>query len=452
MSSKTDLTQGPIIEHLKRLAIPSSIGLLFNTLYNIVDTYYAGLLSTDALAGLTLSFPIFFIIIALSSGIGSGTTALSSIAIGEKNLQQFHKLAFNALISGVFISIILTLVGILSTPYLFTLSGASGVSKSLGVAYTQTIFLGTAFFILSSILNGILSAQGDTKSYRNFLIVGFFMNLILDPLFIFGWFGLPEMGVIGIALATVIVQIVGTLYLSYKVTKSPLFNLSTFIKEPISFVTMSSLFKQGMPASLNMATIAIGVFVINYFILYYDNATTIAAFGAAVRVEQIALLPALGLNIATLTIAGQNFGAKKNNRIYEVLTTSITIGVIMMVIGASIIFFTAPFAIGIFNNEPLVIQSGTRYLRIEILALPTYVILNAITSVLQGIKRPNFAIYIGLYRQILMPFIVFHLLGSYFGLGILGVWWGIVIINWSAVLIAWGYFRWISRSVLPVNL
>ncbi|PKM56049.1 MAG: MATE family efflux transporter [Firmicutes bacterium HGW-Firmicutes-5] len=448
--SETDLTKGSILEHMKRIAIPSSIGLLFNTLYNVVDTYYAGMLSTDALAGLTLSFPIFFIIIALSSGIGSGTTALSSIALGENSLDDFHKLAYNALLSGILISLFLGVIGFILTPFLFTVTGASGPSMALGISYTQTIFFGAGFFILSFILNGILNAQGDTKSYRNFLIFGFFMNLILDPLFIFGWFGIPKMGVIGIAFATVVVQLIGTVYLTYRVIKSPLFNYKAFMSEHLSSTTIISLFKQGMPASLNMATIAIGVFVINYFILYFDNATTIAAFGAAVRVEQLALLPALGLNVATLTIAGQNFGAKKITRIYEVLSKSIWIGVAIMVTGAVIIFIFAPYAISIFNDDPLVISSGTTYLRIEALALPTYVILNAIISVLQGIKKPNFAVYIGLYRQILMPFILFHLLGTYFGLGIYGVWWGIVIINWTAVAIAFFFFRRIASKAIPL--
>jgi len=117
--TETDLTRGPIIEHIKRIAIPSSIGLLFNTLYNVVDTYYAGMLSTDALAGLTLSFPIFFIIIALSSGIGSGTTALSSIALGENSKDEFHNLAYNALLTGVFVSLVLGLIGFIFTPFFF---------------------------------------------------------------------------------------------------------------------------------------------------------------------------------------------------------------------------------------------------------------------------------------------------------------------------------------------
>jgi len=103
------------------------------------------------------------------------------------------------------------------TPFLFRLSGASGNAMTLGIDYTQTIFYGVLFFIMNAILNGFLNAQGDTKTYRKFLIFGFFLNLILDPLFIYGWFGLPKLDTVGVALATVIVQGIGTVYMIYKV-------------------------------------------------------------------------------------------------------------------------------------------------------------------------------------------------------------------------------------------
>lgn len=436
-----DLTQGSILGHIRRIAIPSSIGFLFNTLFNVVDTYYAGKLSTDALAGMTISFPIFFIVIALSSGVGSGTTALSAIALGKKDEKHFHDLAYNALAISLILSVLIVIIAPAITSFLFKISGASGEAMRLGIDYTKVIFYGAVFFILNSVLNGLLNAQGDTKSNRNFLIVGFFMNLLLDPLFIFGWFCLPRMGVIGVGLATVIVQFFGTIYLIYRLYKSPIFKWHDFRSSKMSRKTLHQLIKQGVPASLNMVTVAIGVFVINYFVLLYTDATTIAAYGAAMRVEQLALLPAFGLNIAALTMTGQNFGAKNMARIYEVKKIALSIGVGIMVIGGLIIYPLAPFLIGLFNSDPGVIQAGTYYLRIEAFAFPTYVILNMILSVLQGVKRPNFAIFIGLYRQIVIPVVLFTFLGTVLKLGITGIWWGIVLINWSAVMIAMVYSK-----------
>ncbi len=442
-----DLTTGSIYKHVRQIAIPASVGYLFNTLYNVVDTFYAGKLSTDSLAGMTISFPIFFIVIALSSGLGSGTTALNAIALGKKDFKTYHSLAKNVVILGVILSILVMFVAPALTEFLFNLSGASGEAKQLGVNYTVTIFYGVFFFIMNSILNGFLNAQGDTKTYRNFLILGFLLNLILDPLFIYGWFGIPKLGTVGVALATVIVQVIGTIYMTFKVIKSPIFELKRFLKEHFSSTASRNILRQGLPSSLNMATIALGVFVINYFILLYGSNATIAGYGAAVRIEQLVLLPALGLNIAVLTITGQSYGAENLQRIKDIYKISIQIGVIIMLTGSVIIYPFAPLLIKIFNNDPAVIEAGTTYLRIEVLAFASYVFLfNGVAS-MQGIKKPNFAVFIGLYRQIVLPVILFFLMGTVFNLGIKGIWFAIVIINWSAVLITSLYHSHLIRNI-----
>lgn len=442
-----DLTKGSMIDHVKKIAIPASVGYFFNTMYNVVDTFYAGKLSTDALAGMTISFPIFFIVIALSSGLGSGTTALNSIALGQKDHKSFHDLCKNSVVLGILVSIIIMIIAPFITPFLFDLSGATGQAKVLGVNYTLAIFYGVFFFIMNAILNGFLNAQGDTKTYRNFLILGFFLNLILDPLFIYGWFGLPKLDTVGVALATVIVQIIGTIYMTYRVLKSDVFSFEAFKKAKMQLSVSKDIMRQGLPSSLNMATVALGVFVINYFILFYGDAATIAGYGAAVRVEQMVLLPAMGLNIAVLTITGQNFGAENLDRIKEIYNLSIKIGVGIMIAGALVIYPIAPLIIKLFNSDPSVVEAGAVYLRIEAFVFPSYVIMYTGVSSMQGIKKPNFAIFVGLYRQIIMPVVVFYLLGTSLGLGVKGIWYGIVIINWTAVIITVVYHRYLINNI-----
>ncbi len=431
---KYDLTEGSIASHVKAIAIPSSVGFFFNTMFNVVDSIYAGQLSTDALAGLSLSFPIFFLIIAIGSGIGNGTSTLSAIAIGKKDIQEYHQYARNSLMISGHAGVLLIILSFFIIEPLFRLTGAEGLSLTYGVDYTRTIFIGSMFFLFNAALNGLLASQGNTKPYRNFLIIGFFMNLILDPLLIFGWFGLPALGTIGVALATVIVQMFGTGYLAYMWMKSDLYDGNMLKIAKVKLTTVQALLKQIIPASLNSATIALGVFIINYFVLMYGGSQTIAAYGAAVRIEQLVLLPTIGLNVAALNIVGQNFGAKNIDRIFQVRSLVIKIGVMIMLFGVVIIYPTAPYLIQIFNRDPAVIEAGTAYLRIEVFAFLSYVFLNMNISVLQGIKKPNFALWIGLFRQ-LLPFALFYFLGTTLNMGILGVWWGIVLINWIAVAI-----------------
>ncbi len=317
---------------------------------------------------------------------------------------------------------------------MFKFMGAKVATLEYGMDYINLIFMGTVFFILNMILNAMLSSQGDTVSYRNFLVIGFLLNLILDPLFILGWFGLPKMGTMGVALATIIVQAIGTVYMAYRVTKSEHFILSEFKTCKRDLSTWLEILKQGVPASLNMMTIALGVFVINYFVLLYAGDVTIAAYGAAVRIEQLALLPAIGLNTATLTMVGQNYGAKKYDRIVETYKKCMLYGLGIMTIAMFLIYPSAAFLVRVFNQNPDVVHAGATYLRIEYICFNTYILMNISISLLQGLKRPGIAVYVGVYRQIVMPVIVFYLLGNILGMGVLGVWWGIVIINWTAAI------------------
>lgn len=445
-----NLTEDSIFKLIKNIAIPASTGLVFNTFYNVVDTYFAGkILGTEALAGITIGFPIYFIIIAISTGIGNGTTALTSISLGENDIDNYHSLALNSMFIGIISSLILVFSMKTFIPFLFKFSGASGLELEYGVKYMNVIFLGSVFFILNSILNALLTSYGDTKSYRNFLIIGFFLNIILDPLFIMGWFSFPKFGIMGVALATIFVQMTGTFYLFSRLYKNHIFKFQIFKKCNLKFKTMLELLEQGIPSTLTTATTAFGVFVINYFILKIaPGPVTIAAFGSAMRVEQLILLPTMGLNIAGITIVGQNFGGKIFSRVIEVKNKILLIGVGFIIVGGIIIYPFISSLIGVFASDINVVTAGTNYLKIEIFALPTYIILGLYLSVLQGIKKPNWSVFIGLFRQIIMPFILFNVFTNIFNLGITGIWIGIVIVNWLAVILTYFYSEYTLKKIL----
>lgn len=437
----TDLTKGSIYRLIRSIWIPASTGLVFNTLYNFVDTYFAGQqVGTEALAGITIAFPIYFILIAVSSGIGTGLTALAAIALGKDDSDSFHTLAKNAYLLGITASVLILAFAPLLIPLLFRLSGASGREMELGLQYIYTIFAGAVFFTMNAILNGLLTAQGDSRSYRNFLIFGFFLNLALDPLLIMGWLGLPLLGVIGVALATDLVQLAGTIYLIFRVRHSTAYSLTARKAARFQLAAVGDLLQQGIPSVLNTATTALGVFVINAFILKLaPGPVTIASYGAGMRVEQLALIPTMGLNNAVIGIAGQNFGAGFFDRVMETRRKALLLGVSIITLGGIIIYPLTSLLIGIFDSSTAVVQAGTAYLHIELFALPTYVIVGICISTLQAVKKPNFAVLIGLYRQIVMPYILFTVLTQQLHMGINGVWLGIVLVNWSAVLITLGY-------------
>jgi putative MATE family efflux protein len=441
-----DLTSGDIGKQIRVIAIPASVGFFFNTMYNAVDTYFGGLVSTDALAALSLSFPVFFIIIALGVGISTGASALIANVVGAKDEAEARIYASQALSFSVIVSLFLTVVGFLVAPFLFTLLGAQGQYLQIATTYTNVILLGTVFFSLTFVMSGILSSRGDTVTFRNFLIVGFFLNCFLDPAFMFGWLGLPAMELSGVAWATVVIQIIGVVYMGWVLTQRGI-----LCKECLPLLIPKSkyfraLFAQGFPASLNMLTIAVGIFIITYFVAPFGKAA-VAAYGIMTRMDQIAMLPSIGLTTAALTLIAQNNGAGKFERCREVYHTVLRYGIGVGIIGMAVAYlFATPF-IKLFTHDPEVVRIGVHYLHISIWIYWAYMILYLVVATLQGLKKPNFALWIGIYRQAVAPIIFFYLFARVFNWQLDGVWWGIFAINWTAVVISLLYVRKVMNKL-----
>jgi len=444
-----NLTEAPVKDLIKKIALPVSIGFFFNTMYNVLDTYFGGKISTEALSALSLSFPVFFLIIIFDSGTSTGTTSLLANTLGEKDFEKAKKYSAQAISFGLAVSVIITVLGLYLSPSIFKLLGAKGEYLDISLTFMNTIFYGSVFFMMISVLNSTLQASGDTRTYRNFLIMGFFLNLIFDPWFLYGGLGIPSMGIRGIALATVAVEFIGCIYIIFRSKKTGLISMETFKYLKPELEAWKSIASQAIPASMNMATIGVGIFVITYFISNFGE-NAVAAYGIATRIEQIALLPTIGLTIAALSIIGQNNGAKKYERIKETLRLCLRYGVTIMFVGACLLFFAKEKLMSAFTNDPDVINIGSHYLTFACIIFLAYPLLFITVSALQGMKKPMYAVWIGLYRQILAPILIFSVLTKIFNWGIDGIWWGIFGITWSAAIITVLYGRFILKK-LPAN-
>jgi putative MATE family efflux protein len=432
------LTTDPIPVLIRRIAIPASVGFFFNTMFNFVDTYCAGLISTDALAALSLSFPVFFIILSAGNGLSQGTTALMANAIGAKDPLTARWLFAQAVVFASVVGVVLSFAGWLAAPALFRLLGAEGAYLDVALAYMNVILCGGVFFILQMTINAALNAQGDTKLYRNFLIAGFVANCALNHVLMWGWCGLPAMGVAGIALATVIVQIAGCVILWAGVRRRELCREmpGRFFKPDAAL--LRQILGQAVPAGLNMLTVALGIFVITWFVKHFGK-EAVAASGIATRIEQIVLMPTIGLNAAVLSIVGQNHGAGLAYRVREAWTTNVKYGAGLMLLGGLLVWLVREPAMRLFTNDTAVIGHGRDYLLITSVTLAAYPILFVTVFAMQGLKRPAYGLWMGLYRQIAAPLVVFHTLAFTLGWGLWGVWWGICLVTWSAALFALGW-------------
>ena len=442
MSKNIQLTKDPIWTLLRKVTIPASTGSLFQTFYNLVDTWFAGKISADAIAAIAKSFPIYFVIIAVGVGIGAATNSTIGNLIGEKNIKKASLFVAQSVIFAVIISIIVTLFGLNLSNFLLSLMGSNLESILLTREYLDIIFYGTFIVMIQISLNGTLNAQGDTKSYRNVLIFSFFLNIFLNPLFIWGYGIIPGFGIAGLAIATVIAQSIGTLYLIYKVNSCKLkryIYLKCFIPK---FIMLKELLNQSLPIIFSMLFIGVGIFNILYFIGKFGD-LAIAGYGAALRIEQVFLLPVIGLNTAVLSIGGQNFGAKNYNRIRELYTKALIFGSSFMSIAGIIMFIFAETFVSLFTENLIAIEHGTIYLKIAALIGPIYPVFFITTAVFQAVKKPIFSLYLSIIRLTALPFLSLWYVINIRGGSYNDIFYTIMATNWFVavvVIIFIGYF------------
>ena len=437
---KFKLTEDPIPYLVIKMAVPVSIGFFFHTMFNVVDTYFASKINSIAVAAITITFPIFFMIIAISSGTRQGATALIANAEGSNNKILAKKYLLQTVSFSIFAAIIIMMIGLFSAPHLFKLMHASGDYFNFAIQYTNILLYGCLFIILDSTPTAGLNAVGDTKTYSRVFIIGFFVNLILDPLFIYGYGPIPSMGVKGIAYATIAAEFIATVYVFYRIKKMTEFfdNITIWDFFP-KLQYQLDILKQALPASLNMFCVSAGFFVITFFASFFPSPDTsnisIASYGIAIRIEQIILLPAIGLNFACLSLTGQNFGAHKYHRIREGYLICLKYGLILMLCGSLLLYIGAGYFMRIFTDDMQVIIIGQHYLKIAALFAPIIPVINISIALMQGVKKPNYTVFISLFKEVVGAVIIFWLICFYLNYKLEGLWIGILIVNYLSVII-----------------
>ena len=442
-----ELTTGSIPLHVRAIALPSSIGLLFQTMYNVVDSFYAGQVSTTALAAMGLSFPVFLLIVATGGGLSRGASALIANAIGAGDQASKQRLIHQCLSLAVLLSLALTGFGFLAAPTLFTLLGASGEYLELATSYMNPIFAGSVFFVLSSVGNAILVASGDSKTYSKVLVVGFFLNLILDPWFLHGGYGLPAMGIAGIAWATVLIQFCGTGFLLWTIMKRMLAQIRPLRLIAPDMASYQEIGRQAIPASFNIMSVALGFFVITYFLKGYGE-PTVAAFGVTTRIEQIGLLPTFGLYSAIMALVGQNNGAKRFSRVRESMRICNRYGLLLILTTSTLIFACAAQLMNLFTSDPEVIAIGVHYVHIMTFIQWTYVMTSTHLAFLQAVKRPLYGFFESILRKVLIPAPLMWLFVISMQSGVDAVWYSVVVANIVMTIVTVVYGQW-HLSHLP---
>ena len=373
-------------------------------------------------------------IIATSIGVTVAGTSLIGSSIGEKNEKNVLSYFGNVIIYSIIISIVVSILGFAFGEKIFLLMNSSQEVTILGLEYINVIFLGTILFILVVALNSFLHAEGDTKTYRNVLIFSFFLNIILNPIFIFGFLFIPPLGITGIGIATLIAQFVSLLVILIKILNNQRIKQITLDHFKAKFFFLKNIFFQSMPITIAILGYSIAATVVfTYVGLFGEYA--VAGYGSATRIEQVVLLPILGINTAIISIIAQNIGAKYYDRVEQSYFTSIKYGLFIMLIAGVVIFISADIVPKFFSSNPDVIMHGSMYLKISAFILPAYPIFFLSNGFFMALKKSEKAMVNNIARNVIVPVLSFYI-AKYLNA------------DFKTFFYIWAIFQWLISLIL----
>lgn len=445
--AQRDLTTGSLMAHLRAMVGPAALGMLFTTLYNIVDTYYSGWISTEAQAGLSVSFAVFMILMAFGFGLSQGASALIGGAMGAKDAARARSLAAQALSSAMLMGVTLGIVGILIGGPALRLMGSPAPVLAAAESYLTILFIGLPGFLVGFTANGILTAQGDTSSNRTAQMAAFAANVGLNPLLIYGAFGIPGMGFDGIAVSTVLIQACVAIWLTRRALATDAMQSAKWADGRPTAAVIRSLAQQGTPASFTMIVMMSGMIIIQYHLQPF-GAAAVAGYGIAFRVEQLILLPILSISFSMMPMVAQNFGAGDFTRVRQAVTLATIIAFGVALVGAVALELGGAMVTGLFSDDEAAVTAGANYLRLAALMMPAYCVMFIITALFQGLQRPVWSVVIGLYRQILALALLPPLFANALGFGLTGIWLGLFAAVWSGLVLALIIAALVCRKVL----
>ena len=424
--SERDFTSGSIGLAIFLLSVPMILEMIMESLFAIVDIYFVAKLGADAVAVVGITEAMMAIVYAVAFGLAIGATATIARRIGEKEHEAAAKTAAHVLYLGLIVSVVMSLIGVIFAPQLLEILGGEPQVVAQGTTFTRIMLGGNAVVVFIFLLNAIFRGAGDAAVAMRVLWLANGLNIILDPLFIFGWWIFPEMGVTGAAVATTIGRGVGVLYAAWRLFRPS--GRITIEKSHWDFdpKLLWKLVKLSATAVVQF-TIATASWSVLVRVVAGFGSEAIAGYVIGLRVIMFALLPALGLSNAAATLVGQNLGAGKPERAESsVWKAAFFNAIIYALIGFVFIFFAGNI-VGFFTTEPTVFAYGTNCLRIVAYGFVFYGFGMVIETAFNGAGDTFTPTYLNLFVFWLFEIPLAYLLAYHFELGPNGVFWAITI-------------------------
>ncbi|MEG9326511.1 MATE family efflux transporter [Salinimicrobium catena] len=441
MKQKNKYTEGRIFNSLFSLAVPIILANILQTAYQLIDTFWLGRLGAYAVAAVSLSFPVLFLVLSLGSGLTlAGTVLVSQYkGAGDQKMVDFNSSQTISLI--FFISLFLSALSYFSAEPLMKLIGAGPEILAPSVNYFKVSSLGFVFLFMFFSFQSLMRGIGNVMLPVYIILFTVFLNLILDPLFIYGYGPIPGYGVAGAAVASIVTQALSAaigLFILHKGSSGIRINLKEM--QP-HLGTLKSIVKLGIPASIEQSTRALGMTMMVVLVTGFGS-EVVAAYGIGARILSFIVIPALGLAIATTSLVGQNIGAIKIKRAEKVARLSSQIAFFGLTgMGLLMFLFAEPLTAFFIPNDPEVIGDASLFIKIMAPSFGLLGVQQVLNGVFNGAGFTKASMLISILNLWIIRFPLAYLLSHKTFVGYEGIWWSFPVSNAIAAIVAFIYFK-----------
>ncbi len=428
------------------VAVPIMISLLVQALYNIVDSIFVAKYSSDALTAVSLAYPIQMLMIAVSTGLGTGINALTSRLLGERNPARALKAAGNGLALMLSGFLIFFIFGLFFADDAFRLLTKDDDLRELGEIYLSTVCI-FSFGLFSTILfERLMQSTGNTIHSMVTQIFGAVTNIILDPIMIFGMFGFPEMGIRGAAVATVTGQI-ASMILGFIINQTKNKELRLNIKcLALEKEIVKEILRVGVPSMIMQSISSVMNVTFNAILIAYGK-VAVNVLGIYFKLQSFVFMPIFGLSNGLVPIIGYNYGARNRERIYSAIKTSIMLSLSIMVAGMAVFMIFPEFLLSLFESGEAseITVIGTLALRRISLCFPFAAIGIVISTTFQAIGRGMYSMIMSISRQLVVLIPAAWILSKLGGLNV--IWWSFIIAEGVCFVISLFLYTSVDRRV-----
>ncbi|MGB5344698.1 MAG: MATE family efflux transporter [Woeseia sp.] len=439
--SQARLTQGPVGKHLVDMTVPVLYGITLMMLQGFADAWFIGQVGDRELAALSFAFPVLMIVTSVAIGLGAGTSSVVARAIGADDHERAQRLATDSLILSFALTVIIVVIGILTIDPLFRLLGAPEDMLPLIGSYIRILYIGVPFVVVGMVGMSSMRATGDTRLPSRLMVIASVLNVLLDPLLIFGWGPIPRMELDGAAMAALLARasiFIGTVYLMRRRLDMLSFTLPKWDALKRSWIDILHV---GLPAAGTNAIIPIATGVITATLAQYGP-EAVAGFGVASRIESVTLVIYYAMSAVIGPFVGQNMSAGNDKRIFAALRLCTLFCLASGLVLALLLALLSDFLPGLFSDNDEIRRVARLFLWIAPISYGAYGMVMVMNASFNGMGKPLPAVAISVGRMAVI-YVPFALLGNYW-FGVAGVFGAYAIAN--IVTGAWSY-AWARASV-----